>query len=472
MTKKKGIISKLTVAIMAAAMIFTSATSVKAAVQDTGKIYLRQATSSTCTLASAAMMFRNKAYLDDSENYARVTEASMKSNKNWSGGLVNSLKFTDSAYGLSMKGSATCYYSMAKNGYKLNSASGAAGVKSKLKGQLDAHPEGIVLYLYNNPSKGKTKWQHAVLLTRYSGDTFYCLNPGTGNKSEVDLVGTFKKKSGATTIDGLLSNAVKIWYVTSANNTCKRYYIGYELNGAANNAGNPTEYTASSSFNLNNPYREGYTFTGWHKNSNSGEVISSITAGTTGDMTLFAGWTPIVNTPVATTDPDGNVTVEVITPVEPQPEEIVDITPVDITPANPAPAVEEPAPAAEEPSPQPEQPRYEEPKQAESTLTVSVANPPKVFKCPGTFNLKGYVTSNYDITRVTAWITDSNGNVVVNEATATPYSKELNIQSSAVNKDLSFIKIKKAGSYTLYVTATDASGKTVTQSYQFTAKKI
>lgn len=290
MTIKSKLLTSVAAVITAVSMIFTSATPVSAA---TGieKCYLTQEKSNTCTLASAAMLFRRKAYLDGSSNYNKITEKTMKDNKNWSGGLVNSIKFKDTTYGLNMKGSATCYYSMMNNGYKLNSTSGAESVKKKLKQQLDKHPEGIVLYLYNNPSKGKTKWQHAVLLTRYNNDTFYCLNPGTGKSSEVNLVSTFKKKSGSSTINGLLSNAVKIWYVTSDNNTTSKYTITYKLDGGTNNGNNPTEYTSSSSISLSNPSRVGYVFNGWFIDGTKTRV-TSIEPGTTGNLTLVAKWSP------------------------------------------------------------------------------------------------------------------------------------------------------------------------------------
>lgn len=116
-------------------------------------------------------------------------------------------------------------------------------------------------------------------------------------------------------------------------------------------------------------------------------------------------------------------------------------------------------------------PNNSESKPAASTLSVNVSNPPSVFKCPGTFNLKGSIKSNYNITVAQTWITNSKGAVVA-ESTIKPNSKSIDIQSSNLNKKLSFSKIKSAGSYVLHVYAKDASGRIIDKKYSFTAKKI
>jgi len=90
--------------------------------------------------------------------------------------------------------------------------------------------------------------------------------------------------------------------VTSANTlyaywTVNKYTITYKLNGATmkNEAAFKTSYTVNDSFTLPvmsdfNEY-EGYTFTGWYKNSDfSGVQLTNIAGGTTGSFTLYAKW--------------------------------------------------------------------------------------------------------------------------------------------------------------------------------------
>ena len=67
------------------------------------------------------------------------------------------------------------------------------------------------------------------------------------------------------------------------------YTITYDLDEGIVE-GNPETYTADDEFTLNNPTREGYTFTGWEK---AGELIGitcKIEKGTTGNLEFKATW--------------------------------------------------------------------------------------------------------------------------------------------------------------------------------------
>jgi uncharacterized repeat protein (TIGR02543 family) len=72
------------------------------------------------------------------------------------------------------------------------------------------------------------------------------------------------------------------------------YAIAYVLNGGANSADNPAEYSIESGdIALQAPTRDGYTFGGWYSShSHSGSPIASIPQGSTGNKTLYASWTP------------------------------------------------------------------------------------------------------------------------------------------------------------------------------------
>ena len=77
------------------------------------------------------------------------------------------------------------------------------------------------------------------------------------------------------------------------------YKINYVLNGgtagsadeAKNAAENPAAYTIEQNVSIKAAIRDGYAFAGWFKNSSfTGNRISSIEKGTTGELTLYARW--------------------------------------------------------------------------------------------------------------------------------------------------------------------------------------
>ena len=75
------------------------------------------------------------------------------------------------------------------------------------------------------------------------------------------------------------------------------YTITYALNGGTNHSSNPANYTIeSSTFTLQSPTRNGYDFLGWWTSETSGERVTEISTGSTGDRTLWARWTPTIYT--------------------------------------------------------------------------------------------------------------------------------------------------------------------------------
>ena len=70
------------------------------------------------------------------------------------------------------------------------------------------------------------------------------------------------------------------------------YTITYNINGGTNHASNPTYYTVETpTFTLQAPTRERYTFEGWYLQSDfSGDKVTQIAQGTTGDIALYAKW--------------------------------------------------------------------------------------------------------------------------------------------------------------------------------------
>ena len=94
--------------------------------------YFKQSRGGTCTLASAAMMLRRRAYLDGMDSWVDVTENGIKSTA-WSGGLSHSFTYNDMHVG---------YATL---------PSGKAAKTEALVSILAEHPEGIVLYDRTRP---------------------------------------------------------------------------------------------------------------------------------------------------------------------------------------------------------------------------------------------------------------------------------------------------------------------------------
>ncbi len=71
----------------------------------------------------------------------------------------------------------------------------------------------------------------------------------------------------------------------------KDYTVSYVLGGGTNHAENPAVYTVESgAITLKNPTRNGYNFAGWKDGDN---VVTEITAGSTGNKTFTAVWETI-----------------------------------------------------------------------------------------------------------------------------------------------------------------------------------
>ena len=73
----------------------------------------------------------------------------------------------------------------------------------------------------------------------------------------------------------------------------KNYNITYNLNGGSGTM-TPTTYTLNTAtFNLPTPTKDHYDFAGWYDNANlTGNKITQITKGSTGDKIFYAKWTP------------------------------------------------------------------------------------------------------------------------------------------------------------------------------------
>ena len=166
---------------------------------------------------------------------------------------------------------------------------------------------------------GKTVYAFAVLKNGYSAPSGWTLVSGTAGSE------------GAIYRVGLTTIASRDYYFGTISDYINNYSISYQLDGGTS-SGNPTSYTVETeTFTINNPTKEGYTFTGWSGTDLVGEdnLNVSIAKGNTGDRSYTAHWlTSIIQYEVSGTEyiHDGNphtitgiifkdgVTGEVITP--------------------------------------------------------------------------------------------------------------------------------------------------------------
>ncbi|MCM1297479.1 MAG: InlB B-repeat-containing protein, partial [Muribaculaceae bacterium] len=109
--------------------------------------------------------------------------------------------------------------------------------------------------------------------------------------------------------DEILSNLQKYCGMTIV--TPQTYTITYILNGGTNSTENPATYTAATAtFTLCDAVRDGYQFDGWYKDAAYTQRVTQIVKGSTGNLTLYAKWSPVQTgglPEVDMTPTDGNV---------------------------------------------------------------------------------------------------------------------------------------------------------------------
>ncbi|HWQ97217.1 MAG TPA: InlB B-repeat-containing protein [Clostridia bacterium] len=86
---------------------------------------------------------------------------------------------------------------------------------------------------------------------------------------------------------GVPAGTAMDWATLAVWKAATNYSITYNLNGGTNNPANPSTYNVeSSTINLADPTREGYTFNGW-------SPAGTIPAGSTGNKEFTASWTAV-----------------------------------------------------------------------------------------------------------------------------------------------------------------------------------
>lgn len=173
------------------------------------ELFLTQNVSGTCTLSSAAMMLRTAMYLHGNPDWTKVTENSLRPSA-WVEGVGLKWNFSHTVGDTKVKVSR-----YVQSGFTIK----------QLKAVLDAHPEGVVLYCGNLP--------HAVFLTGYEGDVFYCADTVKGlSERQITLKESWLGiKYGSQA--AVLKKITAYWYVDdymengqSLNCDCSREYAG------------------------------------------------------------------------------------------------------------------------------------------------------------------------------------------------------------------------------------------------------
>lgn len=154
---------------------------------------LTQSQHGRCTICSAAMMLRRKAYLDGKENWQSINEDALYADA-WVWGTGIKHRFTS-------------------QGYRVKSFSWDLNPDAKERTKrlirlLDKHPEGLVIYDGRIP--------HAIVLTRYDqkSKTFYCADPAGGSYSgkEIPLADSWNGyvRGGQ---DEVITSLTRSWHV-------------------------------------------------------------------------------------------------------------------------------------------------------------------------------------------------------------------------------------------------------------------
>ena len=156
------------------------------------ELYMEQSRGGICTMVSSAMLLRSALYLDGSEHWSEIDESTAASACWLSGvGLLYDWTFETDYARISV--SQTPLYGI---------------TAEELKALLDEHPEGIVFYCGGVP--------HAVLLTDYEDETFYCADPAPYcSGSRVPLADSWLgNRLGSQ--DNVLACATAYWSITDS----------------------------------------------------------------------------------------------------------------------------------------------------------------------------------------------------------------------------------------------------------------
>ena len=182
---------------------------------------------------------------------------------------------------------------------------------------LTASNHGSIVTEEATASNGTEQYRQpkndAIIYT-LNADTGYELTALTDNAAAVSPLPALGEAQTRTNTSG------EEFVALNATFSAISYTLGYELAGGSVASDNPTTYTIeSTAITLNNPTREGYTFTGWTGTGlDAATTTVTIAAGSTGNRSYTATWTPtvynIVYTDGGTATPANPTTYTIETP--------------------------------------------------------------------------------------------------------------------------------------------------------------
>ncbi len=145
----------------------------------------------------------------------------------------------------------------------------------------------------NGSTSGKMK-----KLTNISYTANKALTANAFKKKGYSFQGWNTKKDGSGTA---YANKAKVKSLSAKNKATVTLYaqwkiinykITYNLNGGTNSENNPATYTVKDYVSLAKPAREHYVFAGWYSDKKYKKKVTAIGAGSTGNRTFYAKWTP------------------------------------------------------------------------------------------------------------------------------------------------------------------------------------
>ena len=157
---------------------------------------------------------------------------------------------------------------------------------------LTASNHGSIVTEEATASNGTEEYRqlknNAIIYT-LNADTGYQLTALTDNEMAVSPLPALGEAQTRTNTSG------EEYVTLNATFSAINYTLEYELAGGSVASVNPATYTIeSTAITLNNPTREGYTFTGWTGTGlDAATTTVTIAAGSTGNRSYTATWTPI-----------------------------------------------------------------------------------------------------------------------------------------------------------------------------------
>lgn len=193
--KSKRILSILLIITLCLALMAALVTPAKAAEQLPQELYMEQSRGGICTMTSAAMLLRSALYMYGNSHWSEIGEREAASACwLWGAGILFEWSFE------------TDYARIDVERTVLNGIS-----VEDLKAVLDEHPEGIEFYCGGVP--------HAVFLTDYEGDTFYCADPApycSGKRVPISE-SWLGYRLGLGNQDAVLRNATAYWSIVDCD---------------------------------------------------------------------------------------------------------------------------------------------------------------------------------------------------------------------------------------------------------------